>query len=98
MRSNALRRGIDWRLTYEDFLTWLWGAPCGYCGDASTPTGIDRFNNELFYDLSNAYSCCPTCNQMKGRLPASRFLTHVLSIANTLGPVANAAIALKGQS
>jgi hypothetical protein len=95
-RGNAGRRGLEWRLTYEQFVVWLWKAPCYYCGDQSQINGIDRLNNEPYYDLTNALACCARCNATKSSLPLHDFLEHVMRIAEHLGLTANAAIALRG--
>jgi hypothetical protein len=84
-KSNAKRRGFEWRLTYEQFLDWIWGAPCYFCGDTSKPNGIDRLNNEPFYDMTNTLPCCGVCNGMKSKLSLHDFLTRVQKIVDRLG-------------
>lgn len=84
-KENAKRRGIRFDLTLEQFTEWLWKAPCYYCGDGSIPHGVDRLNNERFYDLSNTVACCGTCNAMKGTGTLRAFLTRVKTIHDNLG-------------
>jgi len=42
--------------------------------------GIDRYNNELPYDLENCVPCCKRCNTMKGSLSHIEFLNHLIRI------------------
>ena len=82
-KSNAARRGIAWRLTYEEFVEWIWEASCHYCG-APGSRGIDRLNNEPFYELANSVPCCARCNSMKSALSHHEFLEQVKVIASRL--------------
>lgn len=83
-QSNAKRRGIAWALTFEQYLEWFWMAPCYYCGDTARPHGLDRMNNEPFYDLTNTLACCSSCNAMKSKTPFSAFLAQVQTIAENV--------------
>lgn len=98
-KRNAKTRGLEWRLTFDQFVQWLWLSSCFYCGSTETICGIDRLNNEPYYDMSNTVACCATCNGMKSKQPLHVFLEQVKRIAVNLGmcDIANASIALKGQ-
>lgn len=106
-RQNAIRRGYDWQLTYDQFLRWIWGASCFYCGSSEGINGIDRLNNEPYYSMANAVSCCFTCNGMKSKMTMRQFFNQVQKIANHLEleksvddflrEIANASIALDGK-
>lgn len=82
-KRNAERRGISFDLTFDQYQTWIHGAPCAYCGGDGS--GVDRMNNEPYYSLQNALSCCAKCNSMKSALPFSDFLSHVKRVADNLG-------------
>lgn len=83
-KYNALRRGIAWELTFDDYVAWIWGAPCCYCGDPKTPHGIDRINNEPFYVITNTVSCCKWCNRAKSSMTLHQFLLHMNRIVDNL--------------
>jgi len=86
-KSNAKRRGIEWRLSKEEFIGWLWQAPCYFCGANIETIGIDRMNNEPYYDITNAIPCCFTCNAMKSGKPLRLFLEQCQKIALRVAPV-----------
>ena len=96
IKSNALRRGLTWNLKFQDFVTWLWDAPCFFCGDPANG-GVDRMNNEPRYDAWNTLACCKKCNSMKGKQSFHDFIVRVQSIAERLGATANQAIACGGK-
>ena len=64
--KNAIRRKHPFELTIEEF-TFLVTKPCYYCGyfKEGEVNGIDRFDNEQGYILSNCRPCCEECNYMK---------------------------------
>lgn len=95
-KSNAVKRGIQWELTFDEYLAWLWDAPCYFCG-RDTNGGIDRMNNESFYSIQNTLACCGRCNAMKSKDTLHVFLGRIAQIAENLGLTANAAIACHGE-
>ena len=96
LKGNAVRRNLAWNLSFEDFVLWLWGAPCFFCGEPANG-GVDRMNNEQWYDAYNAIACCKTCNSMKGKQTFHDFLTRTQGISERLGMTANQAIACGGK-
>lgn len=86
IKSNAIRRGFNWELTLFDYESICFD-PCYFCGDSSRIMGIDRKNNEPYYNSLNTIPCCKICNGMKSDMKLKEFLEHVRKI------VANAAIA-----
>jgi hypothetical protein len=64
--TSAVKRGYPFELTIEEF-TFLVTKPCYYCGyfKKGEVVGIDRFDNEQGYILSNCRPCCEECNHMK---------------------------------
>lgn len=95
-KSNATRRGIAWNITFDEYLVWIWGAPCYFCSQPANG-GMDRLNNEPFYSAQNAIACCARCNSMKGKDTLHDFLVRLSVIALNLGITANQAIACEGQ-
>lgn len=77
-RRRAKNNNIEWSLTKEQFIDFIFG-PCNYCNvansnKASHPrisedivpyNGIDRVNSELGYYIENCVSCCNQCNYGK---------------------------------
>jgi hypothetical protein len=96
-KFNAAKRKVEWLLTFEEYMAWIWGAPCYFCRGESNG-GMDRLNNEPFYSLKSVVPCCGRCNGMKSGDGLNEFLTRVGVIAeHLLGMTANAAIALDGK-
>lgn len=96
-KSNAVRRGFDWRLSFAEYTQWIAEGSCFYCGEEHC-NGIDRLNNEPFYDAGNTVTCCGPCNQMKSNLKMGEFIERIQMIANKFSTsTANASIALEAQ-
>lgn len=94
---SAVKRGIEWRLSPEEFLQIV-KKDCTYCNDPpriynSKPNygkgktvktlmnGIDRKDSSLGYITGNVVPCCGTCNRMKMAMDESDFRFQVLKIA-----------------
>jgi len=95
--KSAIKRGIEWRLSPEEFLQIV-KKDCTYCGAEpriyeSKPAygrgrtvktlmnGIDRIDSSLGYVSGNVVPCCGTCNKMKMAMDREDFEMHVLKIA-----------------
>jgi hypothetical protein len=86
-RAAAEQRGIEWRLSEDEFRTLVTGN-CYYCGvvpkqisGQSTVgrfiyNGVDRLNNSGGYVPGNVVSCCGTHNQMKGTMSYEQFVAN----------------------
>lgn len=78
---EARKRGINWALSPEDFVTLI-SLSCHYCGRPPSNrdrkrvyTGIDRVDNTKGYEAGNVVPCCRECNMIKGdRLTESEML------------------------
>ena len=94
--KSAVKRGIEWRLSPEEFLkiikqncTYCRAEPRIYEGKFSkkgktlktSMNGIDRTNSSLGYVDGNVVPCCGTCNKMKMAMDESAFKIQVLKIA-----------------
>lgn len=73
--SAAIERGLEFRLTEEEFLTF-WKKPCYYCGSAIETIGVDRVDNKQGYFIGNCQPCCTVCNKMKTNYGEKEFLEH----------------------
>ncbi len=63
--DRAIKKNLDFELTHDQF-DKLSNANCYLCGNKpSVRNGIDRFDNNLGYVLSNCNPCCNTCNLIK---------------------------------
>lgn len=95
--KSAIKRGIEWRLSPEEFLRIV-KLDCNYCGEGpriykSKPNygkgrtvqtlmnGIDRVDSSLGYVEGNVVPCCSKCNRMKMSESTDTFLMQVLRIA-----------------
>jgi hypothetical protein len=93
---SAVKRGIEWRLSPEEFLAII-KKDCTYCKEGprvyegkfgkrgkthkTTMNGIDRIDSHLGYVLDNVVPCCGTCNKMKMAMDESVFRIQILKIA-----------------
>lgn len=86
-KKSARKRGYTFRLFPLEFYNLSQGI-CHYCDKVPAQrkeyrmlyneepfiyNGIDRKNNYVGYELSNAVSCCWACNKQKGTLPYEFF-------------------------
>lgn len=78
-KSGAKRRGLDFDLTYLEFMMF-WQKPCQYCGSGIATIGIDRIDNTKGYSINNIVSCCDTCNWMKADYALDSFMEHCKKI------------------
>lgn len=83
-KSNSRRRGIEVRLSLEDFVT-LVTSRCVY--GKSTSLGIDRKNSSKDYTMNNSVPCCYRHNLIKGILPYRDMMkvVQVISFAKSCG-------------
>lgn len=72
-RCSAKKRGIEWKLSYEDFQA-MWQKDCYYCGSPVITIGVDRKDPTIGYIKENCVSSCWTCNSSKGSLSENHFI------------------------
>jgi hypothetical protein len=68
-KRNALKRSIEWLLTYEEFVSFI-GLPCVYCENklgtlVQSGIGLDRIDSDKGYCIGNVSPCCGICNMIK---------------------------------
>jgi len=83
-KSNAKKRGINFSLDFEQFVSFA-NVPCEYCGCEVSNLGnigIDRIDNTEGYEFENLVSCCKICNWMKSDLTYTEFVTHCKRIVD----------------
>jgi hypothetical protein len=78
---TAKRRGYSFTLTLEEFKALI-VQHCFYCGEREEPRGIDRWDNNIGYALSNCRPCCSTCNYMKRAMDGAVFVDHLQHAAD----------------
>ncbi len=68
LKKDSKRRGIEFHLSYEQFLKLIKRKTCVYCREriADTGSGLDRLNSMAGYHVDNVVRCCARCNWMKG--------------------------------
>lgn len=79
-KMGALARGYTFTITKEDFYNII-KLPCYYCNRGDVRIGIDRYYNDIGYELYNCRPCCQICNFMKGRLPGDLFINQSKLVA-----------------
>jgi hypothetical protein len=70
LKSNALRRGIEFKLTFEEYKAKRI-QPCHYCNQELEETGacLDRLDNNIrIYHNNLTVPCCHICNYLKSDL------------------------------
>ena len=91
---HANDREIINNLSYEQYIK-IASMNCHYCGDIdikkNTRTkntiklnGVDRKNNELFYDVKNSLPCCRDCNFMKRKTSYEYFILKIKKIYSNI--------------
>jgi hypothetical protein len=70
LARSAEERGIELKITYEEFLS-VCDLPCYYCdgyldNDKGTGYRLDRVDNAKDYHLTNVVPCCAFCNVLRG--------------------------------
>lgn len=91
---KAKKRGLEWRITKEQFKT-LTSQNCSYCGRSPSNVhkhpkyrgqyiynGIDRVDNSVGYIFENCVTCCEQCNRAKLAHTVSDFKSWVVNVYN----------------
>lgn len=102
-RRAALKRGYQWRLSFDEFIA-LTVQDCHYCGEPPSQehiarigntdgkpylyNGIDRSDNTKGYQVDNVVPCCGRCNVAKMDRDVDEFAEWILRIAKRLGEAA----------
>ena|SRR5258708_2587542 len=75
LKKNALRRGIEFTITYEQYESLVLENQCSYCSNALPRLGggVDRKHFDIGYVSGNCISCCALCNDRKGKLELCGF-------------------------
>jgi hypothetical protein len=66
-KKSANKRELEWMLSTDE-LSSIIKQPCYLCGKLTTnehTNGVDRYDNNLGYIISNTRPCCGTCNYLK---------------------------------
>lgn len=88
-KAGAVKRGLDFTLTFDEFVNLLSG-DCVYCGakpelhqyevqymqkteEPYLHNGIDRVNPKKGYTLDNVVSCCSKCNYAKHEMTLDEY-------------------------
>ncbi len=84
-KSKAIERNIEWALSYEEFVSFLY-KNCFYCdtiplqGRDIKYNGIDRLDSSKGYIIDNCVTCCGRCNWSKGIMSYDQFIDMVYKI------------------
>jgi len=79
-KHQAKRRGIDFVLSFEEFMTF-WQKSCWYCHNPIKTIGLDRVDNFLGYSIQNVVSCCKPCNDGKNCSLQNEYIERCKRIA-----------------
>ena len=72
-KKEAKRRDIEFKLTFEEFMTF-WQKPCFYTGRQIETIGLDRIDSSKGYEISNLVSCCKDVNWAKNDMIQDDFI------------------------
>ena len=66
-KGNAVKKGIEWNLSFEEFKEARKTRECFYCLGPLPKVcgGLDRKDNKKGYELENVVPCCAKCNYLK---------------------------------
>jgi hypothetical protein len=81
-KVSARNRGYDFDLSREDFL-WLMNWECFWCGDE--PTGVDRLENKVGYNVDNCVSSCKRCNVAKNDMTKDEWFDWISRLSQKWG-------------
>lgn len=82
-KNGAKRRGIDWNLTFDEFLSF-WQNDCYYCNEPIETIGLDRLDPSKGYTLKNLVASCEMCNRMKRDYNFEEFIEKIEKINERL--------------
>ena len=80
--SKALRNGIKWMLSDEDFEI-MCKSDCFYCAKITEEgelIGVDRLDSDGDYTIENCRGSCTECNMSKGGLSLKQFIAQCARI------------------
>jgi len=77
-KRHAEERNIIFNITPEEFNAIVSGK-CTYCG-TDQKIGIDRYDNNVGYILSNCVPCCGTCNFIKRTMSVAELKDHLIKM------------------
>lgn len=83
IKSGAKRRGLEFELTFDQYVTDFYGRECYFCGELNC-TGIDRVDPNFGYIKENMQSCCFNCNEMKMDRNIIEFKDHIIKLYNKI--------------
>jgi hypothetical protein len=66
LQKHDAKKGREFDLDQEFFLTKIMNKPCHYCGDTEDPIGADRIDNSIGHLKTNCLPACGTCNRARG--------------------------------
>ena len=67
-KKVAKDRGMEWKISLEEYTAKVHRALCEYCGEIMDCTGmrLDRINVEdRYYASNNTNACCALCNMTR---------------------------------
>jgi len=68
LKAGAVRRGILWNLTRQQYRELVSDGVCYYCaGPLPMTGGLDRLDNNAGYFANNCVPCCRVCNIVKNK-------------------------------
>lgn len=76
--KRAISKSLDFYISPEEFRS-LVCKPCHYCGIKEN-IGLDRYNNDNGYTISNCVPCCSKCNMAKYTQTYEEFIALVKSV------------------
>jgi hypothetical protein len=81
--SQAGRRHLKVKITFDDFKNMVLGKRCFYCNGNLPKTGgsLDRVKPSLGYIKNNVRPCCTDCNISKLNKTEKQFKSWVLQVA-----------------
>lgn len=99
-RIGAAKRGINFKLTFDEFIK-IMECDCAYCGKEPSlhqgelqymqktispwlHNGIDRIDSSKDYELGNVVPCCSKCNYAKHEMSKEEFYEWVKSVYSFL--------------
>jgi hypothetical protein len=81
LKQNALNRGFEVKITFEQYKSIVKDKKCSYCNDELiTGSSLDRLDSNKGYTINNVTPCCNRCNMVKSNLLSYEEMKKVVDL------------------
>jgi hypothetical protein len=100
-KKGAFKRGLEWKLTFEQWVSLVVDKICHYCDGELPKRGcrLDRMDNNIGYLFYNVVPCCGPCNWLKGSRLTYKEMVAVSNLLKKMrkNPQSNTSVPVRPQ-